>query len=163
MHIIIKNKHLIYGNYKIRCAIGKKGVGKKKKEGDFITPLGSYRITKVFFRKDRVKNLRTKIKKLEINKKMGWCDDPRSNNYNKLIKYPFKYSSEKLYRRDNIYDIIVVLNYNINPIIKNSGSAIFIHIAKKNYKKTEGCVAIKKRDMKNLLKMISIKTKIRII
>ncbi len=163
MHIIIKNKHLIYGNYKIRCAIGKKGVGKKKKEGDFITPLGSYRITKVFFRKDRVKNLRTKIKKLEINKKMGWCDDPRSNNYNKLIKYPFKYSSEKLYRRDNIYDIIVVLNYNINPIIKNRGSAIFIHIAKKNYKKTEGCVAIKKRDMKNLLKMISIKTKIRII
>ena len=131
MHIIIKNKHLIYGNYKIRCAIGKKGVGKKKKEGDFITPLGSYRITKVFFRKDRVKNLRTKIKKLEINKKMGWCDDPRSNNYNKLIKYPFEYSSEKLYRRDNIYDIIVVLNYNINPIIKNRGSAIFIHIAKK--------------------------------
>ena len=163
MHIIIKNKHLIYGNYKIRCAIGKKGVGKKKKEGDFITPLGSYRITKVFFRKDRVKNLRTKIKKLEINKKMGWCDDPRSNNYNKLIKYPFKYSSEKLYRRDNIYDIIVVLNYNINPIIKNRGSAIFIHIAKKNYKKTEGCVAIKKRDMKKLLKMISIKTKITII
>ena len=94
---------------------------------------------------------------------MGWCDDPRSNNYNKLIKYPFKYSSEKLYRRDNIYDIIVVLNYNINPIIKNRGSAIFIHIAKKNYKKTEGCVAIKKRDMKKLLKMISIKTKIIII
>ena len=163
MHIIIKNKHLIYGNYKIRCAIGKKGVGKKKKEGDFITPLGSYRITKVFFRKDRVKNLRTKIKKLEINKKMGWCDDPRSNNYNKLIKYPFIYSSEKLYRRDNIYDIIVVLNYNINPIIKNRGSAIFIHITKKNYKKTKGCVAIKKRDMKKLLKMISMKTKITII
>ena len=163
MHIIIKNKHLIYGNYKIRCAIGKKGVGKKKKEGDFITPLGNFRIKKVFFRKDRVKNLKTKIKKLEINKKMGWCDDPRSNNYNKLIKYPFKYSSEKLYRRDNIYDIIVVLNYNINPIIKNRGSAIFIHIAKKNYKKTEGCVAIKKRDMKKLLKMISIKTKITII
>ncbi len=163
MHIIIKNKHLIYGNYKIRCAIGKKGVGKKKKEGDFITPLGSYRIKKVFFRKDRVKNLKTKIKKLEINEKMGWCDDPRSNNYNKLIEYPFKYSSEKLYRRDNIYDIIVVLNYNINPTIKNRGSAIFIHIAKKNYKKTEGCVAIKKRDMKNLLKMISTKTKIKII
>ena len=62
---------------------------------------------------------------------MGWCDDIRSTKYNKLIKYPFKYSSEKLYRRDNIYDIIVVLNYNINPTIKNRGSAIFIHIQKK--------------------------------
>ena len=163
MHIIIRNKHLIYGNYKIRCAVGKRGVGKKKKEGDFITPLGNYRIKKVFFRKDRLKNLKTKIQKFEINKNMGWCNDPLSSSYNKLIKYPFNFSSEKLYRNDNIYDIIIVINYNINPIIKNKGSAIFIHIAKKNYKKTEGCVAIKKRDMKKLLKMISNSTKILIV
>ena len=72
---------------------------------------------------------------------MGWCDDPKSKKYNKLIKLPFHISYEKLYKKENIYDIILVLNYNMNPIIKNKGSAIFIHVAKKNYKKTEGCIA----------------------
>ncbi len=75
---------------------------------------------------------------------MGWCNDIRSNNYNKLIKLPTVYNHEKLYKKENIYDVILVLNFNMYPIIKNKGSAIFIHIAKKNYKKTEGCVAIKK-------------------
>ena len=69
---------------------------------------------------------------------MGWCDDPKSKKYNKLIKLPTKYNFERLYRKDNIYDLILVLNYNMNPVIKKKSSAIFIHIAKGNYKKTEG-------------------------
>ena len=75
---------------------------------------------------------------------MGWCDDPLSKDYNKLIKIPSEYNYEKLYKKDNVYDIILVLNYNMNPVVKNKGSAIFIHVTKANYKKTEGCVAIKK-------------------
>ncbi len=75
---------------------------------------------------------------------MGWCDDPKSKKYNQLIKLPSKYRYEKLFRKDNIYDLILVLNYNMNPIIKNKGSAIFIHIAKKNYKKTAGLYCFKK-------------------
>ena len=75
---------------------------------------------------------------------MGWCDDPRSRNYNKLIKLPSIYRHEKLFKKENIYDIILVLNYNMRPIKKNKGSAIFIHVSKKNFKKTEGCVAIQK-------------------
>jgi L,D-peptidoglycan transpeptidase YkuD (ErfK/YbiS/YcfS/YnhG family) len=67
-----------------------------------------------------------------------------SKEYNKLIRLPFLYKYEKLYKNENIYDIILVLNYNMNPIVKNKGSAIFIHVAKKSYKKTEGCVAVKK-------------------
>ena len=93
---------------------------------------------------------------------MGWCDDPISKDYNKLIRFPFKYNAEKLYRRDNIYDIILVLNYNFNPIIKNKGSAIFIHVAKRNYKLTEGCVALRKKDLKRIVKQISNKTIIKI-
>ena len=89
---------------------------------------------------------------------MGWCDDPKIKYYNKLIYFPFKYSAEKLYRKDNIYDVILVLNYNIKPIKKNKGSAIFIHIAKKNYKSTEGCIAISKRNIKKLVKKINNKT-----
>ena len=79
-----------------------------------------------------------------INKKMGWCDDPKSKKYNQLIELPFKFNFEKLYRNDDIYDIIFILSFNTNPVLKNKGSAIFIHIAKKNYSPTKGCVAIKK-------------------
>ena len=85
---------------------------------------------------------------------MGWCDDPNSKMYNKLVKLPSAFSYEKLYRRENIYDIILVLNYNMNPTKKNKGSAIFIHIAKKNYKKTHGCVAIRKNELLKILKIL---------
>ena len=94
---------------------------------------------------------------------MGWCDDPELKKYNKIIKLPFNYNFEKLYRKDNIYDVILVLNYNMNPIRKNKGSAIFIHVAKRNYKKTRGCVAIKKTELLKILKQIKKNTKIKII
>ena len=93
---------------------------------------------------------------------MGWCDDPKSKKYNQPIKLPTKYSHEILYRRDNIYDLILVLNYNMKPIIKNKGSAIFIHIAKKNYKKTAGCIALKKVHLIYLIRKINKNTKVHI-
>ena len=94
---------------------------------------------------------------------MGWCDDPQSKKYNRLIKLPSSNSYEKLYKKENIYDIILVLNYNMNPIVKGKGSAIFIHVAKKNYKKTEGCVALKKIDLLKILKQLKKKTKVKIV
>ena len=151
MHILIKKKFLYYNNYRIKCAIGKRGIKTKRKEGDFITPKGTFRIKLILYRKDRIKNFKSFVPKLSITKKMGWCDDSKSKKYNRLIKYPFAFSSEKLFRKDNVYDIILVLNYNMNPTKKYKGSAIFIHIAKKKYDATEGCVAIKKV---NLLKLI---------
>jgi len=153
----------MYDNYKVKCAIGKRGIGIKKSEGDQITPKGTYKIKNIFYRSDKVKNLKTKLEKIAISKQMAWCDDPRSNKYNKLIKQPFKFNSEKLYRSDGIYDIIFVLDFNLNPIRKNKGSAIFIHIAKKKYSSTKGCVAINRRDMKRLAQKIDKKTVIKII
>ena len=94
---------------------------------------------------------------------MGWCDDPKAKKYNKLIEFPFKFQAEKLYLKENIYDVIVVLNYNMKPIIPNKGSAIFLHLAKKNYRSTEGCIAISKKDMKLLLSNIKKETYLYII
>ena len=142
--------------------MGKRGIGKKKKEGDLITPIGKYKIKYVLYRKDRIKKIQSKLRKTVIKKNMGWCDDPNSKEYNKLIKLPFKNSYEKLFKKENIYDIILVLNYNMSPIKKNKGSAIFIHIAKKNYKKTQGCIAIKKMDLLKILRKININTKVKI-
>ena len=162
MHILINKKYLTFANYKAKCAVGKRGIGKKKKEGDLITPIGKYKIKYVLYRKDRVKKIQSKLRKTVIKKNMGWCDDPNSKEYNKLIKLPFKNSYEKLFKKENIYDIILVLNYNMSPIKKNKGSAIFIHIAKKNYKKTQGCIAIKKTELLKILKKIDINTKVKI-
>ncbi len=114
------------------------------------------------YRKDRIPSFKSKIKKLTIKRNMGWCDDPRSKYYNKLIKFPFKYSAEQLYRKDNIYDIILILNYNINPIIKGKGSAIFIHVAKKNYNNTLGCIAVSKKNLKKIINRIDKTTTINI-
>ncbi len=161
MHILINKNYLTYNKLKVRCAIGKKGIGYKRKEGDLITPLGEFNIKYILYRKDRVK-VSTKLKKKVIKKNMGWCDDPKSINYNKLVKLPFNYKHEKLYINENIYDIILVLNYNMNPIKKNKGSAIFIHIAKNNFKKTKGCVAIKKVSLIKLIKKINPYTKVKI-
>ena len=163
MHIYINNKFISYNNYKAKCAVGKRGISIKKKEGDFITPKGTFKIREIFYRKDRVQNLITRIKKTVIRKNMGWCDDPKSKKYNKLIYFPFKHSAEKLYRRENIYDIILVLNFNMNPVKKNKGSAIFIHVAKKNFQPTQGCVALDKSELIKMVKSIKKNTVVNII
>ena len=118
MHIIIKNKKLTFNNYKVKCAVGKRGIGIKKREGDLKTPKGKFKISYILYRKDRVGNLTSKLKKVVIKKNMGWCNDPKSNDYNKLIRFPFSFTAEKLFKKNNTYDIILVLNYNSNPIKK---------------------------------------------
>ena len=163
MHILINEKYLTYKHYKVKCAIGKRGIGLKKKEGDLITPIGQYNIKYILFRKDRIKVIQSKLKKTPIQKNMGWCDDPKSKKYNQLIKLPSKFNFEKLYRNDEIYDILIILSFNTNPVIKNKGSAIFIHIARKNYPSTKGCIAIKKNDIKRLASEINRNTLVKIL
>ena len=162
MIIVKKSKYLKYKNFKIRCSLGKAGIKKKEKEGDNITPRGIFKIICIYYRSDRIKKITTAFKKIKIKKNMGWCDDPRSRFYNKEIKLPNKFNYEKFYRKDNLYDIIVPLNYNTNPIIKNKGSAIFIHIANNNYKATAGCIGIKKSNLIKLLSIIKKNTKVKI-
>tara|TARA_B100000989_G_scaffold156846_1_gene117137 strand:+ start:47 stop:547 length:501 start_codon:yes stop_codon:yes gene_type:complete len=162
MHILINNKFLTFKQYKVKCALGKRGIGQKKKEGDLITPVGQYKIKFILYRKDRIKKIHSKLKKIIMKKNMGWCHDPKSKDYNKLIKLPSNYKHEKLFKRENIYDIVLVLNYNMHPIKKNKGSAIFIHIAKKKFKKTQGCIAVKKNALIEILKDVKINTKVKI-
>ena len=162
MIIVKKSGYLQYKNLKFRCALGKAGIKKKEKEGDNVTPKGIFKITSMYYRPDRIKNITTAVKKIKIKKNMGWCDDPDNHFYNQQISLPNKFSQEKLYRNDNLYDLILVINYNTNPIIKNKGSAIFIHIAKKNYKKTKGCITLKKKHLIELISKIKKNTRIKI-
>ena len=160
MHIIIKKKLLLYKGYKLKCSIGKSGITNSKKEGDLATPKGIFKLGLLYYRKDRNKSLKSKLKKRTIKKNMGWCDDIKSKKYNQEIHFPFKYGAEKLYRKDKIYDIFVNIKYNHSPILKGKGRAIFLHLTNKKYKATKGCIAIVKKDFLKILPLISNNTKI---
>ena len=159
MLILKRNNFLYYNNYKYKCAIGKNGIRRLKKEGDYSTPTGQFTLGPVYYRKDRVNKLITKLNIYPISEDMYWEDDPENENYNKLIFNSSK-TSEKLFRKDNIYDIVLVINYNRNPIVPGKGSAIFMHIAKKDFFPTRGCVALKKNDLISIIRKISISEKI---
>jgi L,D-peptidoglycan transpeptidase YkuD (ErfK/YbiS/YcfS/YnhG family) len=93
---------------------------------------------------------------------MGWCDDPlNKKKYNKLIKVNKKIKHEKLYRRDHKYDLLIPVKYNFTNTIPGKGSCIFIHLTK-NYAPTAGCIALKKKDLLIILKLIKKNTKIKI-
>ena len=163
MKIIIINKDtLLYDEFKFKCSIGKNGKTTKKIEGDNKTPRGLYALGPLYYRKDRLFKPSTKLKKIKIKKNFGWCDDVNSKFYNKPIKINKKVRHEKLYRDDKKYDLLIPIKYNYKKTKKNKGSAIFLHLTR-NYKKTQGCVAIKEKDMLILLKLINKKTKIKII
>ena len=162
MNIIIKKHLLLYKGYKLKCSIGKSGITHVKKEGDLATPKGVFKLGLLYYRKDRNKSLKSKLKKRVIKKNMGWCDDSKCKKYNQEIYYPFKYRAEKLYRKDKIYDILINIKYNHSPVIKEKGSAIFLHLTNNKYKPTKGCVAIQKKDFLKILPFINRNTKISI-
>ena len=163
MTIILKNKaSLQFDDFVFNCTIGKKGLAKNKLEGDKKTPIGTYSLGNLYYRKDRNPKPFTKLKCIPIEKDMGWCDDIKSKkNYNKLIKVNKKIKHEKLFRRDYKYDFMIPITYNSKRTKLGKGSAIFLHLTK-NFNSTLGCVAIKKKDFLILLKLINKKTKIRL-
>ena len=163
MQIIVKNKDtLLYDEFKFKCSIGKNGKTTKKNEGDNKTPKGIYTLGPLYYRKDRLPKISTKLKKIEIMKNFGWCDDVKSKFYNKPIKTNINVRHEKLYRNDKKYDLLIPIEYNFKKPKKNKGSAIFLHLTS-NYQNTQGCVAIKEKDMLILLNLINKKTKIKIV
>ena len=163
MTIFLKNKHTLQiDDFNFKCCIGKNGVTKRKNEGDYKTPKGTFTIEKLFFRKDRIKKPKTLLKVIEIKQNMGWCDDIRfPDKYNRLIKINSEIKHEKLKRKDHKYDLLIPINYNTKKPIAGLGSCIFIHLTK-NYKPTAGCIALKKKDFLIMLKILKKNSKIKI-
>ena len=160
---MVKNKErLIFDDFLFKCCVGKKGFTNTKKEGDKKSPVGNFNIENLYYRKDKISKPKTSLKCIPIKKNMGWCDDIyNKKNYNKLIKIKKNIRHEKLFRKDNKYDLLVPISYNRKKRIIGKGSAIFLHLTN-NYKRTDGCIALKKKDFLILLKLIKKKTKIKI-
>ena len=155
---LINKDTLIIDEFKFKCCIGKKGLKTNKIEGDKGTPKGMFELGTLYWRKDRINKIDTSLNKKIIRKNMHWCNDINSSNYNKEITNR-KLKSEKLFRKDNKYDCLILIKYNYKRPIKKKGSAIFLHLTK-DYKKTAGCIAVNKKDFFIIAKILTKKSKI---
>jgi L,D-peptidoglycan transpeptidase YkuD (ErfK/YbiS/YcfS/YnhG family) len=144
------------------CAVGRAGIGEKTTEGDGITPVGTWPLRRVLYRADRLAPPKTGLQLAAISANDGWCDAPDDHNYNLPVKLPYPASAERLWRDDALYDIVVVVGFNDTPIIPAKGSAIFLHVAAMDFAPTEGCVALDKADLLQLLAGITPMAKLRI-
>ena len=153
-----KNKNigfLIFKKKKVLCYVGKNGIGNKKREGDLVTPKGIFRMRKIFYRYDKLGDIKSKVTKKRIEKKHTWITDSKNKNYNKFSAKKLRCFNENMYREDSLYDLVITLDYNINPVKKFKGSAIFIHCSDKGRKFTEGCIAVNKEDLIDIVRFIS--------
>ena len=143
------------GPIRVPAALGKGGVrpAKDKREGDGSSPAGVWPIRRVLYRADRGRAPKTALPVQPIAPDDGWCDDTADPNYNRPVEHPYPASAERLWRRDGLYDIVVVLGHNDDPPVPGLGSAIFLHIAQPDYAPTEGCAALSREDLERLLEM----------
>ncbi|HUO22856.1 MAG TPA: L,D-transpeptidase family protein [Caulobacteraceae bacterium] len=141
------------GALEVPCALGKGGVipASDKREGDGASPIGVWPLRRVLYRADRGPRPRTALPVQAIQPEDGWCDAPADPRYNQPVTHPYPASAEHLWREDGLYDLVVVLGHNDDPIVPGLGSAIFLHLAKPDYAPTEGCVALARSDLERLL------------
>ena len=140
--VVTPNGRLTFGDMSFPCALGKGGCHMQKTEGDGVTPIGIWSLHQVYYRPDRLGPPKTILPVAALTPDDGWCDDPDHADYNRLVALPHAASCEKLWREDHVYDLIVTLGHNDNPVVSGAGSAIFFHLARDNFEPTEGCVAL---------------------
>lgn len=143
----------LFENLSFVCALGRGGVSLEKVEGDGVTPVGVSPLREGLYRADRWPDLerRTAFPFQKLVPEDGWCDDRADVQYNQRIKMPFLGHHEDLWREDGVYDVIIPIGYNDDPVVRGRGSAIFLHIARDGCPPTEGCVALLREDFFQLL------------
>jgi L,D-peptidoglycan transpeptidase YkuD (ErfK/YbiS/YcfS/YnhG family) len=149
---------LSVGGRTFLCALGRGGISSNKREGDGATPLGSMALVSAFFRPDRVPVRAARLQMTFLSAQSGWCDAPDDRNYNCPVRLPYPASCETMQRKDGLYDVVIVLDYNLRPRLKGRGSAIFFHMAKPGLTPTEGCVALPPKVLLRLLPRLSART-----
>ena len=153
--LLVTGTQLSFRGKTYACAIGKGGFSANKKEGDGATPLGVFPLRECWYREGRIAKPTTQLPLRVIHEDDGWCDDPKSPEYNRHVTLPFTPSHEKLWRDDHCYDLIIPLGYNDGPTAPGKGSAIFLHVMHDSGRATEGCVALAKADLLAILPHLS--------
>ena len=145
------------GTVVLPCALGRTGIRYAKREGDHATPAGKLRLLGGYYRPDRVTRRAWALHMSRMKPSDGWCDDPGSALYNRRVVSPCRASHEKLWRGDRLYDLVIILDYNLHPRRKNRGSAIFLHCARPDFAPTGGCIALRFDDLRRLLPRLARK------
>ncbi|MFO1189360.1 MAG: L,D-transpeptidase family protein [Alphaproteobacteria bacterium] len=152
MRIVVDPSGIVrWRGRRARCALGRGGIRGDKREGDGATPAGTFALRSVLYRADRLARPATRLPVEMIGPRDGWCDDPSHPHYNRRVRLPFTASHERLWRRDRLYNLVVVVGHNDSPPRPGLGSAIFIHVASPRYSPTAGCIALARADLLRLL------------
>ena len=149
--VVFPDGRLIWDGRTVPCALGRSGVSVCKQEGDGATPVGCFLLRSVLYRPDRTPAPKGLLPIVPIRPQDGWVDDPNDSAYNRLVSLPYPARHERLWREDSVYDVIVILGYNDDPVTPGRGSAIFMHVAREQYQATEGCIALALVDLLDLL------------
>ena len=144
---------VIWPGHEARAALGKGGIrpAADKREGDGASPIGVWPLRRLLYRPDKAPPPLTALTATRIGPDDGWCDASDDPNYNRPVALPYPASAERMWRIDDVYDLVVVLGHNDDPVTPGMGSAIFLHLARPNYAPTEGCVALARPDLEALL------------
>ena len=142
---------LTVGRRAFPCALGRSGIGRKLREGDGLTPLGRFALLEKWVRPDRPTPGVGRAGARLISRQDGWCDAPGDRNYNRHVRLPYPASHETLWRKDRLYDVMIVLDHNRTRYLRRGGSAIFFHLAHEDLRPTEGCIALRRADMRQVL------------
>ena len=152
MDFVVSSKGTVsWNDVSVNCALGRSGIVTDKQEGDGGTPVGRFALRTVYYRPDREQRPQTTLKVIPTTPAMGWCDDPNHPDYNHFVHLPHPASCETLWRDDQIYDLLVVLGHNDEPVVPGMGSAIFLHLVRPDFSPTQGCVALTRDDLLRLL------------
>lgn len=152
---------LTAGPLRIACALGRSGPTSRKREGDGATPVATMRLVELWYRGGRMVRPSSLLPTRRVRPGIdGWCDEPTHAAYNRRVRLPFPASAEQLAREDRLYDVVIVLDWNLAHRARHLGSAIFLHVAKPGYPPTEGCIAVAPHDMRRLAPLLSTATRV---
>lgn len=170
MNIIVQTKSftattgiLIAGGKRYECTLGRTGITIDKKEGDGKTPIGTYPLRRILYRADRMPKPGTGLPAGVLTPETGWCEDPAHPDYNRQVALPHAAVCDHMTREDHLYDIVVILGQNDDPVIPGRGSAIFMHLARPEFTPTEGCVGLKLEDLLEVIALCDPLTSITIL
>lgn len=148
------------GPLRLPCALGRSGSRALKREGDGASPIGLWPVREVLYRSDRMQRPITRLPLRPISSTDGWCDAVGDRNYNRRVQHPYGASAEEMMRTDALYDLVVVLGYNDRPRIQGRGSAIFMHVARPDWKPTAGCIGLRRCDLVRVVGFLDRSSKV---
>jgi L,D-peptidoglycan transpeptidase YkuD (ErfK/YbiS/YcfS/YnhG family) len=162
-HLECRNGRLSWSAGAARAAVGRAGVSANKKEGDGVTPAGTFPLISAFYRADRMPPPVSRLPLRVLSLSDAWVDDPTDPNYNRLASLPYGASAEPMWLDDALYDLLVVIGYNVSPVVAGAGSAVFLHIARPDFAPTAGCIAVAREILVGLMPLLGQSSTITIV